>query len=60
MNVGINALKKYAEQKVDNANDLLIRLSDDPLDLNRRLAEEIVYLGEWLLILIDAIPDDLK
>ena len=60
MNLDINALKKYAEQMVDNAHDLLLRLPDDPLDLNRRLAEEIVYLGVWLLTLIDAIPEDLK
>lgn len=55
MQINIKGLERLAQQKIDAAEDLLRRLPDDPLDLHRRLAEEIVELGGWLLCIIEAI-----
>lgn len=60
MNLDLDALQKTTEEKIDAATRLLEILPEDPLDLSRRLAEEICELGGWLLVLIDAIPDDLR
>lgn len=60
MNLNLDALQKTAEEKIDAATQLLGILPEDPLDLRRRLAEEICELGGWLLVLIDAIPDELR
>ena len=60
MNLDLDQLKKRAEEKIDAAERLLRVLPEDPLDLNRRLAEEILDLGGWLLVLIDSIPDELR
>lgn len=60
MKVDLEDLKKLAEEKIDAAERLLRVLPEDPLDLNRRLAEEILDLGGWLLVIIDSIPDELR
>lgn len=60
MNLDLEALQKTTEEKIDAATQLLGILPEDPLDLRRRLAEEICELGGWLLVLIDAIPEDLR
>lgn len=60
MNLDLEVLKKLAEEKIEAADRLLRVLPEDPLDLNRRLAEEILDLGGWLLVLIDSIPDELR
>lgn len=57
MIVNLDSLKKLAEDKVDGAESLLERLPEDPLSLNRRLAEEIIELGGWLLCIIEAMDD---
>lgn len=60
MNLDLEVLKNHTEEKIDAAERLLRVLPEDPLDLNRRLAEEILDLGGWLLVLIDSIPDELR
>lgn len=60
MKIDLEDLKKLAEEKFDAAERLLRVLPEDPLDLNRRLAEEILELGGWLLVIIDSIPDELR
>lgn len=60
MNVNLDNLQKIAEEKIDSATRLLRILPDDPLDITRRLAEEIVELGGWLLLIIDSIPEEIR
>lgn len=58
MNLNLESLKAFAEGKIEGAERLLRQLPEDPLSLNRRLAEEIIEMGGWILVLIEGIEGE--
>lgn len=60
MNIDLDALRATTERKIADADRLLRILPEDPLDLNRRLAEEICEIGGWLLVILDACMEGEK